>query len=80
MDHVHASELLGAYVLDSCADVEAEEVRLHIKSCAECAEEIDRLGSVAGLMGATDLESPPPHLRAAILDAAREMPPDPVPS
>lgn len=78
MDHVHASELLGAYVLDSCADGEAEEVRLHIETCAECAEEIHRFGSVAGLMGAADLEPPPPHPRAAVLDAARDMPPDPV--
>jgi hypothetical protein len=80
VDHVHASELLGAYVLDSCAHVEAEEVRLHIDACAECTEEIDRLGSVAGLMGATDLESPPPHLRALVFAAAREMPPDRVSS
>jgi hypothetical protein len=80
VDHVHSSELLGAYVLDSCGDAEADEIRLHIQSCTECTEEIDRFGSVVGLIGATDLESPPPQLRAAVLDAAREMPPEPVSS
>jgi hypothetical protein len=78
VDHVHASELLGAYVLDSCDNAEADEIRLHVGGCVECTEEIARLGSVAGLMGATNLESPPTHLRAAVLGAAREMPSDPV--
>jgi hypothetical protein len=42
VDHVHSSELLGAYVLDSCGDAEADEIRLHIQRCTECTEEIDR--------------------------------------
>ena len=73
MDHDRASELLGAYVLDSCDEDECEEIKLHIESCAECGAEIDRLDAVAGLIGATDLVSPPAHLRAAVLNAARDM-------
>ena len=74
MDHNQASELLGAYVLDSCNEDERELVRLHLDSCGECRDEIDRLDAVAGLIGASDLESPPASLRDAVLKAAQELP------
>jgi hypothetical protein len=76
VNHVDASELLGAYVLDACGVAESDEIRLHIITCPECTEEIDRLGAVAGFIGATDLEAPPAHLRDDVLDAARNMPPE----
>jgi hypothetical protein len=66
--------MLGAFVLDSCSGDEAEEVRLHLESCPGCRSEIDRLGAVAGLIGANDLEVPPVPLRTAVLDAARDVP------
>jgi anti-sigma factor ChrR (cupin superfamily) len=70
MDHNRASALLGAYVLDSCRPEETDEIDLHLVGCEECRDEIDRLNAVAGLIGATDLLPPPPHLRQMILDAA----------
>lgn len=74
MDHDRAGELLGAFVLDACDQDEAEQLRVHLQTCVECRDEIDRLGVVAGLIGASDLEPPPPHLREAVLNAARNTP------
>lgn len=74
MDHDRASELLGAFVLDSCNEDETRQLRVHMESCAACRDEIDRLDAVAGLIGASDLEVPPPRLRAAVLKAAKDLP------
>jgi anti-sigma factor ChrR (cupin superfamily) len=74
MDHDRASELLGAYVLHSCDEGESAAIEGHVEACAECRGELDRLDAVAGLIGATDLESPPSHLRQAVLAAARTIP------
>ena len=74
MDHDRASELLGAMVLDSCDQAETDQLRVHLESCAECREELDRLDAVAGLIGASDLEDPPPQLRDTVLNAAKDIP------
>jgi Putative zinc-finger len=74
VDHDRASELLGAFVLDSCDEDETNQLRVHFQSCAECRGEIDRLDAVAGLIGTSDLEAPPPQLRDTVLDAAKDIP------
>ena len=74
MDHTLASELLGAFVLDSCDDDEDRQIRIHLEACVECRDELDRLSSVAGLIGASDLEAPPAQLRTSLLDAAKDIP------
>jgi hypothetical protein len=74
VDHVHASELLGAFVLDACDEFESEQLRAHIEVCIECGEQVDRLNAVAGLIGAGSLEAPPPELRSRVLDASRDIP------
>jgi predicted anti-sigma-YlaC factor YlaD len=75
VDHDHANELLGAFVLDSCGEDETERLRVHLQACLECRDEIDRLDAVAGLIGASDLEEPPAYLREVVLEAARVGPP-----
>jgi hypothetical protein len=74
VDHDRASEMLGAFVLDSCDKHETTQLRVHFQTCLECRDEIDRLDTVAGLMGASDLEVPPAYLRDAVLDAAKDIP------
>lgn len=73
MNHDRASGLLGAYVLHSCDEEEATAIEEHVAACGDCSAELDRFGAVAGLIGATDLESPPAYLRQAVLDAARSV-------
>jgi Putative zinc-finger len=74
VDHIRASELLGAFVLDACAEEEAAQIRAHIDTCNDCLDHLDRLNAVAGFIGANDLEAPPPALREAVLDAVEEIP------
>jgi hypothetical protein len=74
VDHDRASEMLGAFALDSCDEDETTQIRLHLEGCAECRDELDRLDAVAGLIGASDLETPPAQLRDAVLNAAKEVP------
>jgi hypothetical protein len=74
VDHERARELLGAFALDSCDDDEAAELRLHVETCRECRDELDRLNAVAGFIGGNHLQTPPPQLREAVLDAAEEIP------
>jgi hypothetical protein len=39
VDHLWASELLGAYALSACNDIEAAALELHLLVCPDCADE-----------------------------------------
>ena len=75
MDHDEASELLGAFVLDSCNENETKRLRVHLTTCVQCRDEIDRLDAVVGLIGASELEEAPAHLRDAVVNAVGAIKP-----
>jgi anti-sigma factor RsiW len=76
VDHASAAELLGAYALDACDDVETAAIEAHIAECADCAAEAARLKTVAGWIGASEATTPPEDLRARLLREADPDPPD----
>ena len=87
--HDEFSELLGAYALDAVDPDEAQELELHLRTCAVCAQEVAEHREVASLLVhsgstapdgvwdriASELSPPPPALR---LTLAPVHDPDPV--
>jgi anti-sigma-K factor RskA len=70
--------LAGAYALDALEDDEREVFEEHLRSCAECAEEVRGLRTAAAELSQLSEVSPPPQLRAAVLSAvarSRPLPP-----
>jgi Anti-sigma-K factor rskA/Putative zinc-finger len=72
--------LLGGYVLHALEPDEDEAVRLHITTCAACAEEHAELIGIPTILDAAgpdaaEIEQPPAALEEAVLDRfAREHP------
>jgi putative zinc finger protein len=81
MTHVH--EELGAYVLGSLAEDEAERVRAHLEECELCAAEhaglagIPQLLDLAVVAGSGEDDPLPPAIEERLLDrfAAEHAPP-----
>ena len=74
---VHA--LSGAYAVDALDDLERARFEAHLKSCADCRDEVAGLRETAALLGSADVVAPPPSLRASILDqieSVRPLPPE----
>jgi hypothetical protein len=70
-NHVELRELIGAYALDALSEREHALVQAHVRTCAECAAELQSLGVVAeGLGRAVADRQPPPELRQHVLAAA----------
>jgi anti-sigma-K factor RskA len=70
-DHGELRELIGAYVLDALSEREHALVQAHVRTCAECAAELQSLGVVAEGLGRGVAEhQPPPELRQRVLAAA----------
>jgi hypothetical protein len=69
--NLHVADLLGAWALDVCDDVEAATVEAHLGQCGECTGEAARLRAAAGWLGVEQVIAPPPGLRQSILDEAR---------
>lgn len=64
-------ELTAAYALDALDARERDAYEAHLGRCAECREELARLGeTAAALAWGVESPAPPPSLRARILDAA----------
>ena len=64
-------ELTAAYALDALEGQERDAYEAHLGRCAECREELARLGeTAAALAWGVESPAPPPALRARILDAA----------
>jgi len=75
--------LAGAYALDALDDGEREVFEQHLRTCAECAQEVRGLREAAAELSQLSQVSPPPRLRSAVLGAvthSRPLPPlaDPV--
>lgn len=70
--------LVGAYVLDALDEDERELFEQHLRSCAECAEEVRGLRNTATQLSHLSEASPPPQLRVAVLGTiaqSRPLPP-----
>lgn len=64
--------LIGPYALDALDPHERTSFEFHLDQCAECREELSGFLETAARLGQTEEVSPPPALRAQILDAARQ--------
>ena len=72
MEHAEARELTAAYALDALDEVEEREYEGHLRSCADCREELAGLTeTAASLAYAVDAPAPPTDLRERILEQAR---------
>jgi anti-sigma-K factor RskA len=70
--------LTGAYAVDALTGDEVAEFETHLEHCAPCAEEVRELRETAARLGLATAITPPPRLRAQVLDAAnrvRQLPP-----
>jgi anti-sigma-K factor RskA len=64
-------ELTAAYALDALEADDAAAYEAHLGQCERCRDELAALSEAAtALAWAPNAPAPPPHLRAAILDAA----------
>lgn len=65
---VHA--LAGAYALDAMDHHERADFELHLETCDACRHEVAEFEATAAMLAATAERTPPPALRARILEAA----------
>jgi anti-sigma factor RsiW len=74
-EHFRAAEDLAAYLLGSLEPEESERVQRHLRSCAECRAEVERLGAAVEVLPRTvEPLVPSSALRAEVLRRAREEP------
>jgi anti-sigma-K factor RskA len=67
-DHQSHREDAGAYLLGALPDLERQAFEGHLRGCAECREEVDRLRhAVHALPRSVEQLEPPPGLRATLL-------------
>jgi hypothetical protein len=67
----HVREELGAYVLGALDPGEHDAVSAHLRECAECREERDRLAALPPLIAHADgleIPAPPPAIEERLLD------------
>lgn len=70
--------LTGGYALDALTGEERAEFERHLARCPSCAEEARGLAETAARLALATAVTPPPELRARVLDAAlrtRQLPP-----
>jgi anti-sigma-K factor RskA len=80
MDTEALHELTAAYALDALDPAERVEYEEHLATCESCREELAQLSVVAAQLAfAADPVSPPPALRARILEAAQAERPNVAP-
>ena len=72
---IHA--LSGAYAVDALDDLERARFERHLDLCASCREEVASLQASATQLGDLTATTPPPALRASILDEIRHVRPLP---
>lgn len=68
MSHDEIRESLGAYILDALSPEEHAEVEAHLRTCAECSEEVASLSGVGNSLALLAEErDPPPGLRLRLM-------------
>jgi anti-sigma-K factor RskA len=70
--------LTGAYAGGALPADEREEFEEHLKTCAQCAQEVRELVETTALLGVAAAAPPPPDLRARVLAevaVTRQLPP-----
>src|SRR5262245_31997702 len=68
MTHEEVRDLLPAYLLDDLDETAEARIRKHLRGCASCRGERDRLEEgIVSLSLATHDETPPPALKATVL-------------
>ena len=76
MSEIH--HLTGAYALDAVDDLERMRFEQHLDDCEDCRTEVSSLREAASLLSETTMTTPPPALRAAVLQGistVRPLPP-----
>lgn len=80
MEHEEIRELTAAYAVDALDPVDTRAVEEHLRHCDECRAEVAELREAAtALAYAAPPATPPPALRARIVEAARRERGDVVP-
>jgi anti-sigma-K factor RskA len=75
-DHPRFRDDAGAYLLHALDDDERRAFELHMESCPDCRDEVERLRLAAdALPRSVEQLAPPERLRASIMDAARREAP-----
>ena len=71
-DHARFADDPGAFLLGALAEEERIAFELHMESCPDCRDEVERLRPAAdALPRSVDQVVPPDRLRASIMDAVR---------
>jgi anti-sigma-K factor RskA len=66
-------DLTAAYALDALDADEAEAYERHLSQCEQCRKQLAELNETTGALAfGTVAPAPPPRLKAAILEAARD--------
>jgi hypothetical protein len=71
-DHARFADDAGAFLLGALAEEERIAFELHMESCPDCRDEVERLRPAAdALPRSVEQIAPPDRLRASIMDAVR---------
>ena len=71
-DHARFADDAGAFLLGALAEEERVSFELHMESCPDCRDEVERLRPAAdALPRSVEQVDPPDRLRASIMDAVR---------
>ncbi|HET9382947.1 MAG TPA: maleylpyruvate isomerase N-terminal domain-containing protein [Streptomyces sp.] len=79
LGHGVLKSLLGAWALAACSAAEAAVVEEHLRECAACAEEAERLRDAVGLLQRPESLDLKPALRTRVLEACLERRPPSIP-
>ena len=60
-------DLAAAYVLGALEPSEVEAFESHLDGCPACQVEVGKLGEGLAAMANSEAETPPPHVREAVL-------------
>lgn len=72
MTHNQVAELLPAYALDALSQEEVRAVEDHVRGCQECQRDLAAFTTVTAAMAdSVVMTTPPPALRARVLEAVR---------
>lgn len=71
-DHSEYEENVGAYLLGALSELEAEVFERHLRGCAACHEEVERLRVAADALPRSVEQVPPPEtLRTSLMETVR---------